>query len=254
MKKTFLIGMLLLLSISIYAQRGNNAVYWNSWEYSPKDGMRAKFEEAAAKKTAMFNSSPENAIVTYRIITGPDTGNYFRVQGDKTAADYDMDRTREGKYWEDNVAKYVGNDKGHVRWQYLENGSHNPNPDDTSFSKYVSRTFYAVKPGKVMHFRRWMSRMSKVAAKRGWDGRSLYRLVSGGNRNLFVWTAGFDTYKRAEDDSPEPDTTVREDYNEMFGWGSWEEDRENFNASFEYWGVQRDLMQLVPSMSTGMMN
>ena len=46
----------------------------------------------------------------------------------------------------------------------------------------------------------------------------------------------------------------KEDYNEMFGWGSWEEDWGNFNASLEYWGAQRDLMQLVPSMSTGMMN
>lgn len=253
MKKSILIGMMLLLSISIYAQRNDNAVYWNSWEYTPKEGMREKFEEAAAKKTAMFNNSPETGITTYRIITGPDSGSYFRVQGNKSAADYDRDRSAEAKYWEDNVAKYVGNDKGHVRWQRLNDGSHDPNPDDDSVSKYVSRTFYAVKPGKVMHFRRWMSRMSKVAAKRGWEARSLYRLVSGGNTNLFVWTAGFDTYKRAEDDSPEPDTTVRQDYNEMFGWGSWEEDRENYYASFEYWGVQRDLMQLVPEMSTGMM-
>ncbi|MCX2718791.1 hypothetical protein [Lentiprolixibacter aurantiacus] len=254
MKKLLLLGLGLLISTAIYAQRGNNPVYWNSWEYTAKEGMRQKFEEAAAKKTAMFNNTPETAITTYRIITGPDTGNYFRVQGNKSAADYDRDRSAEGKYWEDNVAKYVGNDKGHVRWQRLNNGSYDPNPDDTSFSKYVSRTFYAVKAGKVMHFRRLMYRMSKVAEKRGWDGRSLYRLVSGGNRNLFVQTAGFDTYKRAESDSPEPDTTTEEDYNEMFGWGSFEEDWDNFNASLEYWGVQRDLMQLVPEMSTGMMN
>ncbi len=254
MKKSILIWMVLLVSTSIYAQRGNNAVYWNSWEYTAKQGMQESFEKAAAKKTAMFNNTPETGITTYRIITGPDTGNYFRVQGNKSAADYDLDRSAEGKYWEDNVAKYVANAKGHVRWVQLENGSYDPNPDDDTPSKYVSRTFYNVKAGKVMHFRRYMYRMSKVAEKRGWDGRTLYRLVSGGNSNLFVHTAGWDTYKRAETDNTEPDTTTEEDYNEMFGWGTWEEDWNNFNASLEYWGQQRDLMQLVPEMSTGMMN
>ena len=94
--------------------------------------------------------------------------------------------------------------------------------------------------------------MSKVAEKRGWEGRSLYRLVSGGNRHLFVVAAGFNTYKRAAE--AEQETTAQEDYDELFGWGSWDEDWKNFDESLEYWGEQRDLMQLVPEMSTGMMN
>ena len=252
MKKSILIGVVLLMSISIYAQRNDNAVYWNSWEYTAKDGMRDNFEKAAAKKTAMFNNTPETAITTYRIITGPDTGNYFRVEGNKSAADYDRDRSAEAKYWEDNVAKYVGNDKGQIRWRRLENGSYDPDPDDNTPFKYVSRTFYNVKADRVLHFRRAMYRMSKVAEKRGWEGRSLYRLVSGGNRHMFVVAAGFNTYKRAAE--AELETTAQEDYDELFGWGSWDEDWKNFDESLEYWGEQRDLMQLVPEMSTGMMN
>lgn len=251
MKNLLLVGMALLVSVSIYAQTNNNAVYWNSWEYSAKEGMKEKFEKAAAKKTAMFNKTPETAIITYRIITGPDAGNYFRVQGNQSAADYDRDRSAEGKYWEDNVAQYA-NSRGHIRWQRLNNGTYDPDPENTTPKKYVSRTFYSVKPDKILHFRRAMNRISKVAEKRGWEGRTLYRLYSGGNRNLFVVTQGFDTYQRAE--SEELETTAREDYNELFGWGSWEEDWENFDASLEYWGEQRDLMQLVPEMSTGMMD
>jgi len=252
MKKLVLLGMGLLISASIYAQRNDNAVYWNSWEYTAKDGMRENFEKAAAKKTAMFNNTPETAITTYRIITGPDTGNYFRVEGNKSVEDYERDRTAEGKYWDENVAKYVGNDKGQIRWRRLENGSYDPDPDDNTPTKFVSRTFYNVKADKLLHFRRALYRMSKVAEKRGWEGRSLYRLVSGGNRHQFVVAAGFDTYKRAAEQ--EMETTAKEDYDEMFGWGSWDEDWKNFDASLEYWGEQRDLMQLVPSMSTGMMN
>ena len=244
--------MVLLLSTSIYAQRNDNAVYANSWEYVAKEGMREDFEKAAAKKTAMFNNTPETAIITYRIITGPDTGNYFRAQNNQSAEDYDRDRSAEGKYWQENVAKYVASDQGHVRWQRLNNGSYDPNPENTKPYNYVSRTLYSVKPDKVLHFRRAMSRMSKVAEKRGWEGRTLYRLYSGGNRNLFAVAAGFDTYKRAE--RAELETTAREDYDELFGWGSWEEDWENFDASLEWWGERRDLLQLVPEMSTGMMD
>ena len=253
MKKLLLMTMVLLLSTSVYAQRSNNPVYWNTWEYTAKDGMKEDFEKAAAKKTATFNKTPETAIMTYRVITGPDSGSYLRVEANKTAADYDKDRTAEGKYWNDNVAKFIAKDNGQQRWQRLKNGSYDPNPEGSGPSKYVSRTFFNVKAHKILHFRRAMTRIAKVAEKRGWkDTRSLFRLVSGGNRNQFVVAVGFNTYKRPE--SPEMETTAEEDYNEMFGWGSWDEDWKNFDASLEYWGEQRDMLQLVPEMSTGMMN
>ena len=253
MKKLLLIAMVLVLSTSIYAQRSNNPVYWNTWEYTAKEGMDNDFRKAAAKKTAMFNKTPETAIMTYRIITGPDTGTYLRVEANKTAADYDKDRTAEGKYWDENVAKYVGKDNGQQRWQKLDNGSYDPDPEDNSPSKYVRRTFFNVKADKILHFRRPLTRITKVAEKRGWkDTRSLFRLESGGNRNQFILAVGFDTYKRPE--TPEIETTWEEDYNELFGWGTWDEDWKNFDASLEYWGEQRDMLKLVPEMSTGMMN
>lgn len=252
MKRSVLFGIVLLLSTSIYSQRNDEAKYWNTWEYTAKADMRADFEKAAAKKTAMFNKTPETAISTYRVITGPDSGSYLRVEGNKSPADYDIDRTAEGNYWNDNVAKYLAKNGEHVRWRRLNNGSYDPDPENSTPSKYVRRTFYNVKADKVMHFRRAIYRMSKVAEKRGWEGRSLYRLISGGNRHQFVVAQGFDTYKRAE--TAELETTAEEDYNELFGWGSWDEDWKNFDKALEYWGEQSDLLQYVPEMSTPMTN
>jgi hypothetical protein len=45
-----------------------------------------------------------------------------------------------------------------------------------------------------------------------------------------------------------------DDYNEEYGWGSWEEDLQNFRDSIEEWGERTETMQLVPSLSTGMMD
>ena len=79
-KLLLLLSMILLLSTSIYAQRNDKANYWNTWEYTAKEDMQKDFEKAAAKKTAMFNKTPETAIMTYRILTGPDSGSYLRVK------------------------------------------------------------------------------------------------------------------------------------------------------------------------------
>lgn len=244
--------MVVLLCVSVYAQRNDNAEYWNSWEYTAKEGKAKEFETAAAKKTAMFNAADNNAIMTYRVITGSNSGTYVRVQSRKSPADYDLDRSAEGNYWNENVAKFVAKTSGQVRWQLLNNGSLNYTPGAAP-SKYVQRTIYNVKADKVNHFRRFMSRVAQVIEKRGGKNtRLLFRLESGGNRNQFNLVVGFDTFKQV-DDGVEQENTFREDYNEMFGWGSIEEDSENFDASLEYWGEYRETLQLVPEMSTGMM-
>lgn len=249
MKKIVLFAMAILMSIPIYAQRNDNDDYWNRWEYTPKDGMREDFEKAAAKKTDMFNKTPETAIFTYRIITGPSSGTYVRVESNKSPADYDLDRSAEGKYWDDNVSKFVAKNSGQVRMERLNNGSYNYNPETNKPAKYVQRTTFNVKADKIMHFRRFMSRIADVMEKRGAQTtRILFRLESGGNRNQFVLATTFDTFKR--DPMPEQENTWREDYDELFGWGSLEEDGNNFDASLEYWGEQVETLQLVPEMST----
>ena len=252
MKNLLLFTLTFVMSVSLYSQRNNNSDYWNSWEYTAKEGMQEKFMEAAAKKTAMFNNTPETAIITYKVVTGSNSGMFVRVESGKSPASYDLDRTAEGKYWNENVSKYIAKNGGQVRWQRLSNGSYDYDPENTSPSKYVERTFFNVKADKILHFRRFMTRVSKVAKKRDWKGsRSLFRLVSGGNRNQFILAAGFNTYKRAE--NTENENTFEEDYNELFGWGSLDEDAKNFDASLEYWGEQKETLQLVPEMSTGMM-
>ena len=198
----------------VYSQRGNNNVYWHTWEYTAKEGMVDDFEKAAAKKTAEFNSSGDHAIMTYRYVTGPKTGTYLRVQGNKSAADYDVDRSAEGKYWNDNVGEFIAKSGGQQRWQQLNNGSYDPDPDNAGTPhKIITKTTYSVKADKVGHFRRFMSRIAKMAQERNWEAsRTLYRLVSGGNLNEFVLTIAFDTYQRTGEQQ-QFENTFEEDYN-----------------------------------------
>ena len=78
MKNLLFLVVILVLSTSVYAQRNNNSNYWNTWEYTAKEGMNQKFMDAAAKKTKMFNGTAENAMATYRVITGRNTGSFLK--------------------------------------------------------------------------------------------------------------------------------------------------------------------------------
>ena len=251
--KNLLLSIVVLLNLSIFAQRNDKAEYWNTWRYTAKEDMQEKFEEAAAKKTSMFNKTAETAIYTYKVVTGSDSGTYQRIESGKSPADYDLDRSAEGDYWNENVAKYIAKNSGQVRWRKLDNGSYEPNPENSSPAKYVTKTTFNVKADKIMHFRRFMTRISKVAEKRGWEeSRMLFRLVSGGNRNQFVMAVTFNKYQREEHTKNE--ATFREDYDKLFGWGSLDEDSQNFDASLEYWGEDRETLVLVPELSTEIKN
>ena len=254
MKKLFLFSLALAISVSMFSQRssGDNAVYWNVWQYQAKEGKVQDFMEAAAEKTAKFNATPERAMSTYRIATGRNTGTFVRISGPHKAADFDVDRSAEGKYWQENVGKYVGNNLGLQRWVQLNDATMNFSPGEGSPANYFEQTFYDVKQGKVGDFRRFQYRVVENMKKRNVPARrALFRLISGGNTNLFVVVTFFDTYK--QEPNPQNENRWEDDYNDLFGRGSWDQDLENYRASFEDWGVMRETLQLIPQMTTGMM-
>jgi hypothetical protein len=97
-----------------------------------------------------------------------------------------------------------------------------------------------------------MSRVTEIMTLREMDVNVLlFRLQSGGNRNQFVRVVGFSSYERVMKSS---ETTWEDDYNKLFGWGSWSEDISNLDASIEMYGENVETLQLIPELSSGMMN
>jgi hypothetical protein len=252
--KNVIIGLATLFCVSLYGQQNTDNDYWNSWRYTPKQGMVDDFEAAVAKKMKMFNSSSQTAMMTYKIVTGRNSGTYERVESMKYPKDYDLDRSAEAKYWDKNVSKYIEKTGGQMRWDRINNVTLNWDPENPGTpSKYLERTTYEVKLGRILHFRRFLYRITKIMEKRGFQNTQLmFRCISGGSDNMFVLVRGWDVYS-VQPWNDEHDNTFEEDYNEMFGWGTFTEDRSNFNDSLESWGKWTETMQLVPSLTTGMM-
>ena len=254
--KNLWIGLALILCANLYAQRNENNDYWNSWRYTAKEGKTADFEAAEAKNMQMFNNSAETAMFTYKIVTGRNSGTYERVESMKFPKDYDKDRSAEGDYWDKNVSKFVAKASGQMRWDRINNATLNWDPENPGTpAKYLERTTYDVKPDGITHFRRFIYRITKTLEKRGYqDSQLMFRCISGGSDNMFVVVRGFNKYQDKRWSDVEHENNFMEDYDELFGWGTFKEDQTNFDASLESWGEMTETMQLVPSLTTGMMN
>ena len=245
MKKTILLLSLALITFSSYSQeRWQKAEYWNTWQYTPKPDKVLEFEKAAAEKTKKFNSTENNLIITYKVVTGPNNGAYLRVMPYQKSKDYDRDRSKEAKYWIDNVSVFVQKEGSPQRWGRLKWGDINM---EGAPKKYLSQHSYIVKQGKEIHFRRWMERIGAIISERRPEStRVVLGLISGGNWQEYVVFNAFDKYESIR---KEYDNTWEEEYNKMFGAKSWDNDIENFNASLEMIvGHQVQTLELVESM------
>ena len=252
--KQLLMVIALLMCTHVFSQRNANNDYWNSYRYTPKKGMAADFESAVAKKMKKFNNTPQTAMFTYKIVTGRNSGAYERVESMKYPKDYDADRSAEQEYWDKNVGEFIEKSGGQIRWDRINNATLNWDPENPGTpSKYIERKTFEVKSSGILHFRRFMYRTTKTLEKREVNGTQLlFRCVSGGSDNMFVRVRGWENY---QDDwrGPERENTFIEDYEELFGWGTFREDQKNFDNSLESWGEWTETMELVPSLTTGMM-
>lgn len=250
MKHYLFTAILCTCSIVAFAQRGANAEYWNTFHYKAKEGKEKQFLDAAAKKTQKFNATPDNLIVTYRITTGSQAGVYERIMPWLSSEDYDRDASKELAYWAENVAPYATPVGGQQVWQRLKWADVNIQEGRGPY-KYLGKTTYIVKHTHRDHFSRFISRVGKIMEKRWPDqARVVFRLHSGGQRNMYVSYVGFDTYKS---NNPEMETTWEEDYNEMFGWGTWDTDLELYEQSIEMIvGEQRETLKLVEELMPSM--
>ena len=237
--KNIYILLAFLVAFSVQSQRNPESTYISTFAYKAKDGMVDKFEKAVAKKTKMFNSEEGDIILTYKVLTGNNNGVYERYLVNQKASSYDLDRSDELEYWDKNVAPYAEEVAGQVRWLHEEWGK----IGESGPPKYLQKTVIRYKPGMGSHIGRRIGRTGMTWAKRDPNAwRRVFSVTSGGDLNLMVVFAGFDTFENMQ----ENDSTWEEDYNEEFGWEQNALDNENFNKSLREWnGAMRTTLERV---------
>ena len=223
-----------------FSQNNPNNTYMSTFTYKAKTGMVDKFENAAKKKTKMFNKEEGSIIFTYRVLTGNNSGAYERYLVGQSSKSYDMDRSEELEYWAKNVAPYADPVGGQVRWMWEEWATIGDQPEPP---KYLHKTVMAYKPGMESYVNRIIYRSGKVLEKRNPNAfRRVFSPVSGADVNIVVVFTGFDEFGREWT----ADSTWEEDYNEMFGWEQYSTDSKMRDKSLrEYNGITRITLEKV---------
>lgn len=227
----------------------------NKW--TPKEGKTSDFMKAAGKKTKMFNNSPENAIVTYQVLNGPDTGQFLRINlyaSIENFVGYNSNNSEEREYWEKNVLPLTQLNDGPTIWRRLSSLSNNwPNPNDGVIepSNYMVVDTYTVSSEGYADHREIIGKIYSIIKEGGSSAKtSLFKVESGGNPNTYMRVRMFDDpNERAQ--WAEQERTFEQMYNQKYGYRSFEKDSQSLNKSIMSWSKTSEIVMLVPSMSAG---
>lgn len=249
MKRVLTLLFILLLALPGYAQTNPNSEYYRTMRWKAKTGQADDFKKAAAKKTQMFNNNPENAIVTYQIMTGSDQGMFERVQVARTLDNlYNADNTKELDYWAKNVTQFTENPEGGKIWWRIKGLSVNWEEGGTP-SKYMDVQIITIKTGHTGDFRRFMNRRMSIIKENSTRKLAVFKISSGGQLGEFRIITFFDDPMKAEGEWKTEDFNFEDTYNEKYGFNAYMTDLDLYANAFEIYGNYVETHKLVPEMS-----
>ena len=263
MKKIITLALISIITSNINAQFDATNMTFSDGEryimnkWTPKNGKTSDFMKAAGKKTKLFNNSPENAIVTYQVLNGPDTGQFLRINLYATMENfvgYNSNNSEEREYWEKNVIPLTQSNDGPTIWRRLSSRSNNwPDPNDGVIepSKYMVVDTYTVSSEGYADHREIIGKIYTIIKEGGSTAKtSLFKVESGGNPNTYMRVRMFDDpNERAQ--WAEQERTFEQMYNQRYGYRSFEKDSQTLNESIMSWSKTSEIVMFVPSMSAG---
>jgi len=240
-KSTLILMLIILMTVSTFIIAQESPTIIRARYITVKDGMSERFIETAGKKTKKYNSKEgSRKFFTWQIIDGPRQGQFVRGQRGTTWSDFDTPIDQKQRdYWQKNVSPNVEKAGNMETWRYYPELSYNGRGENAPASNFARQWFITVKPGmdsKYMDLRRKIKEVHE--AKKTDRYFAVYRKLSGGDRNTWLYSSGF--YKW-EDLNMSNFVSM---YEEVHGKGSWDDFTKNLNDALvegsgahwaEYW-------------------
>ncbi|MEJ2161792.1 MAG: hypothetical protein P8X60_00285 [Robiginitalea sp.] len=248
MKRMLLTLVLVLVALPAIGQMNPNWEYYRTMRWKAKPGQAQNFMKAAAKKTQMFNNTPETSIVTYRIRTGPDQGKFERVTPFTDLGHIYSSNPKEMDYWSKNVSEYVEEPDGAKIWWRIKGWSVNWEPGTTP-SKYMEVQVLMIKNGHTADFRRIMNRRMQMLKEHSTRKVAVFKISSGSQLTEFRVITFFDDPMTARGEWKTEDFDYEDAYNERHGYNARDTDNKIFGNSIEMYGNIVETHELVPEMS-----
>lgn len=249
MKRILCTLALVLVYLSAFGQTNPNWEYYRTMRWEAKPGQTDNFKKAAAKKTQMFNNTPETSMVTYQIMTGPDQGKFERVYPNKTISQIYSNNPQELEYWGKNVSEFAKEPEGAKIWWRIKGWSVNWDSANTTPSKYMNVQILLIKNGHTADFRRAMTRRMSILKEHSTRKVAVFKISSGSQLMEFRIITFFDDPMKANGDWKTEDFDYEDAYNAKYGYNAEDVDSQLFQKSIEIYGNVVETHVLVPEMS-----
>ena len=199
-----------------------------------------EFEDAVAEKTQKYNRSEGSDLwFTYKVLTGPRTGQYARLFGVSSWADLDKKNTsntvniprdnEESAYWLENITPLQKNANAPAEvWLTIPGTKYN-NLGEGEQARYGALYKWKMKPGMYQKKTIHETKMSEALAASGlkFQGQVM-RFDSGGDYMAFGRWIGFNTWE--EFGKFREWGSLGKIYEAKHGEGTWVKYLEGWNA------------------------
>lgn len=224
-----------------------------SWNWTPNQGQWEEFEKAVGEKTKKFNSSKSDPqMFTFRIGSGNETGNYWRIRIENELKDFDKKENPNGmKAMQNNAAKY-GRMTSSAWWNVVKRATYWPEGDNNT-KKPLKRYFMFNYDGeKDADFWAFRYKVRGAIEQSGADiNITTLRCNAGCQGNQVMVIFSHSNFEDMQNDNGPEWRKVYDKYNELYGV-KYEADLREFQSSFTLGGFGRytGTMLFKPEMSS----
>ena len=207
------------------------------------------FEKAVAKKTEMYNNKEDQPRwITFRILSGPQANNYFRMQLTTDVSEFDNEDMKGNAYWEKTVGP-LHTSLGNRYW--ARNNWSSYVPEDPQPQTHRRIIYYNYKDSGEQDFWRFRGRVKRAMTESGYPSRvSVLVCNSGCNGNVVQVRFHHDGFTGQSSDYGEPLQNMIASYNEIYGDDSYAQDSAKMAESLEENGRSIRHHEYLPELSS----
>ena len=245
---------LILLFISLFVFEANIAQEQDQWRMRTRvlnvnESNVEAFEKAVANKTDMYNSKEgQPRWITFRILSGPQSNQYLRMQMTTDINDFDNEDTEGNQYWEETVGP-LHTSTGNLYWSRSNWMSYTPkNTERVNLRRII---YYSYQDEYEQDFWRFRRRVKLAMEESGYPSRmSVLNCNSGCAGNIVQVRFHHNGFSGQFSDYGEPLANMISKYNEMYGDDSYSQDSVKFAKSLTENGSRIRHHQYLPDLSS----
>jgi hypothetical protein len=246
-KLTSMAMALLLVSTMLMGQQQEKAQVYRINYFEVVKGKGEDFQKAVKAKTEKYNKASVDPVNTWRVMSGPRTGQYARSYGPKEWAYFETSDNEGLKFWSQTVSPFVANMSGNefsvVEKEMSYNGS-----GKTITPKYIDIWEFTIQPDKGYEWTSWMRDLTRLCNENKSKARfTTFRKVSGTNMGKYLLVWGMDSLSELDGNSE----NWSQWFNKMKGSSAaWTNELHRASASVEIYGQSRYMMEFMPDLSS----